>query len=946
MNTTATRSFTCASDQAIAELVERFLERIQAGETVDPEAFAAGHREHADALREVLPAVAAMAQLRAAVTEGGVSPVHDELSQGSILGDYRILREVGRGGMGIVYEAEQLSLGRRVAVKTLQQSAARDPRQLARFHVEVHAVAALNHPHIVPIFSVGIDRGVHYFAMQYIEGRSFAQMMRQPLRDRDAASRDVQIGMGWNLLACLGLQAAEAIEHAHAMGILHRDIKPANIILDERAHLWLVDFGLARFQSGGDHTLSGDVLGTLRYMSPEQAFARGVIDGRSDIYSLGVTLYELLAGQPAVGGRDRQQVMHQIASDEPVRLRKLDRRIPADLETIIHKAAAKEPSDRYLSAGELAADLRRFLGRQPILARRPGPMQHAARWVQRHKAGMATAVGVLLIALFGLAYGLVTLSKEQRRTKENLDLALRALDRSLDLGEEGVQKSPSSPDVQESLGDALRLYRRLAVQNPRDRHAVLAGAKAYRRVGDIRASLGQLDLAEDAYREADHMLERLIALDRLSAVYRDERAELLSHWGKTVDREGPTRRFQGSLDALGPLRMALKIDHALLAEFPGTTRYQHRFVQDALSLSGILFIPRWLPQRKQSLPRRLPEMEQVLSQARDVLNDLVLSSNADRFAMIVDYKHLGDMLHATGRSEAGALAYDRSLALLGVVTQESLADPSCYHRFIGLLEHMRQQSFCLTNQPEKQEGFYSRALPAWDQVVTRLDLTPFDQTRCAQAYFSVGTLFDHNGHNQEAVVPLSKAVQLGEDLVRKYPLVPEYRRQSSEYHQRLGHSLLAAGRGGLALPHLQRAIELMPDSRALKETIAWDLVFYPNPAPEKAVELAGVLVKEKPDSVSYWSRLGQAQVRTGDWARGQKSLEKVIGMSNGGDPDDWLFLSMALSQLGDRDSARHWYEQARVKLDQTPDHHDPALESLLAEAAGLMRPATPERTTK
>jgi serine/threonine protein kinase len=275
------------------------------------------------------------------------------------LGDYRLLRELGRGGMGVVYEAEQLSLGRRVALKVLPFAATLDPRQLQRFHNEARAAASLHHPHIVPVYAVGCERGVHYYAMQFIDGRSLDDVLyqlRQP--DQPAAEADSRRdtvpdahgqagtlssprqGRGYyRRVADLGIGAAEALEHAHQLGVVHRDIKPGNLILDGRGHVWVTDFGLAQCRSDARLTQTGDVVGTLRYMSPEQALAqRGVIDQRTDVYSLGATLYELLTLQPVFGGQDRQQLLRQIAFEEPARPRRVNRALPAELETIVLKA--------------------------------------------------------------------------------------------------------------------------------------------------------------------------------------------------------------------------------------------------------------------------------------------------------------------------------------------------------------------------------------------------------------------------------------------------------------------------------------------------------------------------------------------------------------------------------------------------------------------------------
>ena len=192
-------------------------------------------------------------------------------------------------------------------------------------------------------------------------------------------------------VARLARQAAEALDHAHASDVLHRDIKPSNLMIDDSGELWITDFGLARVRGGLDLTHTGDALGTPRYMSPEQALGRRTpLDGRTDIYSLGVTIYELLTLRPAFPGDDRLEILRQIAQDEPTPPRKLDPTIPVDLETIVLKAMAKSPADRYATAAELAADLGRFLDNRPILARRPSLADRGAKWMRRHRGLVAS----------------------------------------------------------------------------------------------------------------------------------------------------------------------------------------------------------------------------------------------------------------------------------------------------------------------------------------------------------------------------------------------------------------------------------------------------------------------------------------------------------------------------------------------------------------------------
>ena len=227
-------------------------------------------------------------------------------------------------------------------------------------------------------------------------------------------------------IARLGVEAAEALDHAHGLGILHRDIKPANLLIDRDGALWITDFGLARFPSDLSLTHTGDMVGTLRYMSPEQALARrGVVDQRTDVYSLGVTLYELLTLRPAFDGRDHQELLRQIALDEPTKPRRINPAIPRDLETIVLKAMAKDPSGRYTTAQELAADLKRFLDDRPILARRPGPVERSLRWAMRHRELVATTAAVLVVALIVSTAAIWTEARKTEIANNNLQDANR-----------------------------------------------------------------------------------------------------------------------------------------------------------------------------------------------------------------------------------------------------------------------------------------------------------------------------------------------------------------------------------------------------------------------------------------------------------------------------------------------------------------------------------------
>jgi WD40 repeat protein/serine/threonine protein kinase len=381
------------------------------------------------------------------------------------LGDFRIVRERGRGGMGVVYEAEQLSLGRTVALKVLPFAAVLDDKSIKRFKNEAKAAATLDHPHIVPIHAVGNDRGVYYYAMSLIEGLALSQVidgLRQRIEtndnrelsiesiiddagkapgpgaaagDRDAhpphsqrpteptvnptveahdaaqtrpvapgssSSRRSSLGSRHaRHSARLGVQAADALHCAHEHGIVHRDVKPGNLLVDHNTKLWVTDFGLARIESDPGMTMTGDLLGTLRYASPEQTLGqRPILDHRTDIYSLGATLYELITMKPLFDTQDPAKLLQQIAFEEPKAAERVNAAVPSELSVILQKAVAKNPDDRYATASAFSDDLQRFLDGRPIHARPVSAIESVLKWCGRHRAAsIAIAVIVLTTIL-------------------------------------------------------------------------------------------------------------------------------------------------------------------------------------------------------------------------------------------------------------------------------------------------------------------------------------------------------------------------------------------------------------------------------------------------------------------------------------------------------------------------------------------------------------------
>jgi len=414
----------------VEELAEEFVARYRRGERPSLTEYADRHPQWADQIRTLFPALVVMEKVRPHPGEG-TTPEADtrrSVARPERLGDFRIVREVGRGGMGVVYEAEQESLGRHVALKVLPTHAVPDPRHRQRFKREARAAARLHHTNIVPVYGVGEQDGLHYYVMQFIRGLglndvlaelkqlrkwpragtvdpsgendpSAAAVARSLLTGQFGADRperadsapvaaaastltDVHLpgqtegstlsGAGrqyWNSVARIGLQVADALAFAASQGVLHRDIKPSNLLLDTRGTVWVTDFGLAKAETDAENvTHTGDVVGTVRYMAPERFEGRA--DVRSDLYALGLTLYELLTFRPAFAEVDRNKLMAQVMHDQPPSPRKFDQNVPRDLDTIVLKAIARDPEHRYQTPADLADDLQRFLDDRPIKARR------------------------------------------------------------------------------------------------------------------------------------------------------------------------------------------------------------------------------------------------------------------------------------------------------------------------------------------------------------------------------------------------------------------------------------------------------------------------------------------------------------------------------------------------------------------------------------------------
>ena len=396
-------------DEQVATILAAWREARESGVDVSAEELIRRHPEHAAALRRGFAAVALLDHA------GGAGPGDAQREPAreppARIGDFRIVREIGRGGMGVVYEAEQLSMRRRVALKVLYPSVTMTATAIERFRREAQAAGRLHHTNIVAVHGMGSDGGMWFYAMEWVAGRalslvlddlrSLEGMRPEPAAAGTSSTAAVSTSSGsreeYARVARSFAGLADALATAHAAGVVHRDVKPSNILLDTTGTLKLLDFGLARVrEESAAVTATGDVIGTPQYMSPEQARG-GPIDERCDVYSLGATLYEVLTKRPPLAGRDVAEVLARVLSTEPPPARRWNRRIPRDLETIVSKAMEKTPARRYRSAGDLSRDLIRFAEGGLIHARRVGHLGRAWRSVRRSPVRSALVAALMLL---------------------------------------------------------------------------------------------------------------------------------------------------------------------------------------------------------------------------------------------------------------------------------------------------------------------------------------------------------------------------------------------------------------------------------------------------------------------------------------------------------------------------------------------------------------------
>lgn len=832
----------------IEALAEDFLARQRRGEEPSIEEYARRYPHLADEIRELFPAMTAMEKLkirgeRSSDGRASLGPVKLER-----LGDFRIIREIGRGGMGLVYEAEQESLGRRVALKVLPRQALLEERHLARFKREAQIASRLHHTNIVQVYGVGEQEGFHYYVMQYVRGEGLDRVITyltyppdtEPAADAgaegnhrllrricekiyqpagDAPNRSpLENPDYYRTAARIAIQAAEALAYAHSQGTLHRDIKPANLLLDDEGVVWVADFGLARATCAPQVTLTGDLTGTLRYLAPERL--SGHVDERCDIYALGLTLYELLTLHPGFDDADQSTLIHRISEQSPLRPRKINPAIPRDLETIVLKAIAREPEHRYASAAAMAEDLRRFLEDRPVLARRIGPIERMWRWCRRNRAvailsltSMTLLYVVAAVAAIGYIRTSTALDREaiqRQRAEAVARLARDAVDRvferlgpmrsistaSLTIGDsngasvEIPRQVVQSKETASLMEEMLPFYDRLARQSGEELALHIRAADATRRIGDIRQRLGQYDLAETAYRKAIEMYQNL-------AAGQNDGKPLLTA-AETCNELGKTLRLAGKTEA---------------------SRQAHQQALALLEPPAIKTVP--LPVAKLELARtyyllgvRVPPNPGMrppgLSEERPLTGPL------------------GRPLPPPGRSEGLP-------PRPGTRTDAGATDPSNeaeqwarrqnLNKAVGILKDLlagqpdnpsyrHLLALCYREMPPRGgpagPAPYDNAVEILSGLVKDYPLTPEYRFDLCETFAAVDSRGQAQNREDLARVEtrLKKALELSQELLRQQPNVPEYLASQSHIYHKLGEVTRKLRHPDEAIQNNRKAVEI------------------------------------------------------------------------------------------------------------------------------------------
>lgn len=879
----------------------------------------------------------------AANLEGATSGAAIEDGTLRTLGDFRLIEEIGRGGMGVVYLAEQISLGRKVALKVLPFAAFLDSRCLQRFKQEAQAAAMLRHPNIVNVHCVGCERGVHYYAMELVEGESLLGVVErlrfatqshvssathsepsnqeQGVRTTGADTTASRFCRETSTLAQFStqyshsrsqffrgvarsfIQIADAIHYAHEQGVVHRDLKPSNLLLDVRGHAWVTDFGLAQVQGDRSLTFSGDLLGTLRYMSPEQAEGRKLLDHRTDVYSLGATLYELLTLRPLLDGNDRQKLLLQLERHEAQAPRSIDTSIPKDLETIVLKAVALRPEDRYESAAEMAADLRRFVENRPVMARRVTRFGRVWRWVLRHRlvATLTIALVLMLLALsiigpvVAIRYARLAADEASARqlADANRQDLQQLLNNTLTKTAESLGDQPGLCVVQRQLlEEVARYYERLRKRSSDSPSIQREAARAYLDLAQVSSLLAGQPQADPLYARAIEILASLVEHEPDVIEYQRALADARAVSGASLASHDLNRGLRELRDAV--------------------TLMERLLLADATDIANArqLIVCRILLGYSTALPGALDDANRQLSVATrsaQQLHEKDPGNEQDAFMCAYAQDNLAAVLQMQGRFDEAEDLLRRSLA-----TYEDLAEwAGTWVRGRSAYGDCKQKYSAVLNRLKRHPEAEVAALGAIEHVEAVLRGFPAMEWMQAvgdEAYAELAVSLAAQGRLNEAENAVRSGLRIW-DVGDKQRPMSRQRRGLGNY--RLGLLKLWQGDDGAARQCFEASLLLLTD---LEDSLLLARILSTCPVRDMRKAEQGVVHARRslhPQDPRRWQTLGIAQFRHGDPISARRSLLEAVRRRPNGDAYDYFFLAMCSHQMGDTQEAAEWYRKAR-----------------------------------
>ncbi len=897
---------------------------------------------------------------------------------GATIGPYKLIEQIGEGGMGVVYVAEQARpVRRRVALKVIRPGM--DTKQvISRFEAERQALAMMDHPNIAKIFDAGAtESGRPYFAMELVRGVAVTEHCnKEKLSIRERLELFV--------LVC------RAVQHAHQKGVIHRDLKPSNIMVtinDGAPVPKVIDFGIAKatgpsLNENTACTAFAQLVGTPLYMSPEQIALSGLdVDTRSDLYSLGVLLYELLTGTTPFNPETLRlatfdEMRRIIREDEPetpsTRLstlgasrtttsaggsfnaRRLDRSVRGELDWIVMKALAKDRRRRYETAGAFAADVTRYLTNQPVEACPPSAGYRLAKFARRNRAGLITigsialsmilAIGVLLASNRRIQSEKTRADEQKARAEADFRRARDVVDRIFTRVAEDLKKTPGMEQIQRALlDDALEFYQGFLAEHGDDPEVRFEAARAAHRVGSIYFLIGDYEKVERPMKEAIELLDPLIAASPGETSYRVESAESHSDLGQLFNM---THR---SADGIVERRKTLERYEKLVVDLPENATFRRRLASTRCNLGLCLSADgeTQFEESERHLRASLAEWKQIQADLPGLPEDDLELSRMHHW--------LGNLLTRTNRIEEAEREIETALAIL-----QKLFESDRKAAYIGArFAHSKSYLASLKSDQhnfEEAVRLRSEAIAILEPIAAAHPHVFYYRRRLDLGYYELAWTLWKMGRIPETEMMFLKGLKHTESLVVEH-------RGTDQHLGRLADKLYEYGMFLDERQRLQESADLFRRSIEIYEQLAVK-PFSPNrfqnavlwyctlcPAPQfrdeaRAVRLAKQLLRQNPTVAEYWSLLGMAQCRQGDWANASEALQKAVELDST-DPFAPLFLAILHWKQGDKEQARSEYDKAE-KISAKCNSDDFHLRRCRSEARALLglEPAPLRKTGK